>query len=110
MRTAIDWWQVLSLADAKAEVRSLSGRTDTGGSVPEAAETGTILSLDGSRLQLRMKRPPAVGTLVEVSSNRQICLGEVRSSANDEVVVEVEHELDRTALEAIQKVWRQPTR
>ncbi|HXJ38878.1 MAG TPA: hypothetical protein VNH18_06340 [Bryobacteraceae bacterium] len=75
-----------------------------------AAQSGTLASVEGSRLRVHVAHPLAAGTLVEVSSGERIYLGTICSCHDGTVLIEAEHELDKAALEAIQRVWGRPTR
>ena len=88
-------------------VRVLQGR---GANVAgeSAAYTGTLLSVDGPRLELRLPKALATGTLVEVASEKRVYLGFVCRCQDGTLLVEAEHELDRTDLEVIQGVWGRP--
>lgn len=70
-------------------------------------------SLNGQLLRIDLLPLPAganlrAGDLVEVSSQKTLYLGEVRSRQNETMIIGVEHVLDRETLALIQQVWHGP--
>ena len=69
---------------------------------------GILDQVRGTRLTIRAtgaacEIPP--GTLVEVATPDQIYLGEIKHCSEGKVYIDFEHELQRSALAAIRKVW-----
>jgi hypothetical protein len=78
------------------------------------ARPGVFSSLNRQLLQIDMMSAPLVadlksGDLVEVTSPRNVYLGEVRSRRGQTTIVGIEHSLDRESLALIRQVWHGPS-
>ena len=95
------------LNSPEVTVRVLQAR-GANGAGEGATHIGTLLSIEGPRLQLRLPKALSTGTLVEVASDKRVYLGFVCRCQDGTLLVEAEHELDRADLKVIQGVWGRP--
>ncbi len=78
-------------------------------------QTGTVDIGEANRVRVRLESSPASpelkpSDLIEVVSAGTIYLGTVLAAQDGELVVSVEHSIDRAALAGIQQVWYRPER
>jgi hypothetical protein len=84
------------------ELRGASAGTAVPGSF-----AGVLEGIKGTRLQIRVMDGVAMkcGTLVEVEAPETVFLGEIKHQFGGTVFIDIEHELAKSALDAIRNDW-----
>ena len=97
-------------SDIRVHVRVLPGEVAGVPRVMPGADTivGVLDRIEGTRLTILCDESGSfpLGTLVEVDTPDRVYLGQVKYYVSGKMLVDFEHELDKSALDKIHEIWR----